>query len=60
MVFPHISLMIVANLEDDGTIDVTVTQDNIKRPLSFVGTGVLQAIQISAYINGIFSLNYFY
>lgn len=50
-IFPNISIEIDARLDNDGLIEVLVDDSNYKKPIDATGTGVLQAIQICAYMN---------
>jgi len=50
-VFPGVSIDIDARLDNDGIIDVNVTDGTITKPIDAMGTGLLQAIQICAYAN---------
>lgn len=49
--FPKIEIEIDAKLDNDGIIDVFINDDGYKKPIDAAGTGVLQAIQICAYMN---------
>lgn len=50
-IFKDIEIDIGADLEVDGLINVNVIDGGCKKPLDATGNGVLQAIQICAYIN---------
>lgn len=52
-VFPDIDIKVTANPEVDGVISVIFSKgdEQTYHPIDLAGTGVLQAIQISAYIN---------
>lgn len=52
-IFPNIVIKVDAKPETDGTIDVEFTLDEGTSylPIDLAGTGVLQAIQITAYVN---------
>lgn len=50
-IFPSVSIEIDARLENDGIIEVLVDDSSYKKPIDATGTGVLQAIQICAYMN---------
>lgn len=50
-IFPQIDIEIDARLENDGIIDVSVRNNGYKKPIDSMGTGILQAVQICAYMN---------
>lgn len=53
VIFPNISLEITSDTEIDGIINVKFNEndDEEAKPIDLAGTGVLQAIQIAAYVN---------
>lgn len=51
LIFPNISIVIDARLENDGMIEILVNDSTYLKPIDATGTGVLQAIQICAYMN---------
>lgn len=50
-IFPDVSIKINPRLENDGMIEVLVDNSKYTKPIDATGTGVLQAIQICAYMN---------
>lgn len=52
-VFPHISIKVSCELDNTASVDISVSFDGQVRrlPIDAMGTGILQAIQISAYIH---------
>lgn len=49
--FPNTSISVIGHLDDNGIIEVLVNSSGIKKSLETVGTGLLQTIQLSAYIH---------
>jgi len=49
-VFPNVQIEVSFDIDNDINISVDVNTDSVTVPLELVGTGVLQAIQILAYI----------
>lgn len=50
-IFPDVRIEIDPRLENDGMIEALVNSSEYKKPIDATGTGVLQAIQICAYMN---------
>lgn len=50
-IFPDMRIRIDPRLDNDGVIEVFVTTGDYEKPIDAMGTGVLQIIQICAYVN---------
>lgn len=49
--FPDTQIQVNGHLEENGIIEVQVTHQGIKKSIETIGTGILQTIQICAYIH---------
>lgn len=49
--FPNTTISVNGHLDEDGIIEVLINSNGVEKSIETVGTGLLQTIQIAAYIN---------